>query len=46
MPYVPLREVRDNVANLKEFKGNNIFARKLGGASAPNWRPDKENTYG
>ena len=32
MPYVPLREVRDHVAQRKEFKGNNIFARKLGGA--------------
>ena len=30
MSYVPLREVRDHVAQRKEFKGNNIFARKLG----------------
>lgn len=30
MPYVTLREVRDHVANRKEFKGNNIFARNLG----------------
>ena len=31
MSYVPLREVRDHVANRKEFKGNNIFGRRLGG---------------
>ena len=29
MAYVPLREVRDHVANRKEFKGNNIFGRQF-----------------